>query len=781
MKKRLEGLKVNKLIGFFLFAALTSSVAFAETKVDPFFQEMMANPKAAATTMKAFGVKSMEGVVMADGFIKVSDPSFVPIVKGILENEGGTVRSIIGDIMTASIPVDTLEKIGALDEVVYIESAKPMDSKMNYARIPTKVDQVQAGGGADYTGGAFNGSGVIVGVVDTGIDCEHADFAGKILSYWDQNINGGGGVAEIVGSNGKEYTGDELTDGSCASSPDASSAGHGTHVTGIAAGANATYTGVAPSSKIISVQLNEPSLKGSTYNAYLTALSTSVADGVNYIFRKAQAQSPKMPAVVNLSIGTSLGAHDGTSLFESSLDGLLTESGTTEKEGRAIVNAAGNENAGILESSTYAGIHATISQSSGGYAYEFLGGYQSGYDPVLYFGGTYVDIWLASGSSCTIGINAYKGSTPVYQMTPISAGGSNQSEPVGDGVVSMYVNFTDSPNALNGKQHAIAKVTASTSSILGQYSFDLVFTGACTGNAWLYYDSVYYNIFTYAFNLYGTNDALGYTYVNGDSNYTMTIPATANKVVAVGSYMARDAWTSLAGTQYQKSLTHSIVDDLSTFTSLGPTADNRTKPEVTAPGEPIVSTMASTVSASDSQKGDTTHYKMQGSSMASPHVAGTVALMLNKNGCLKAATIKNFLETYADTDSFTGSVPNNSWGYGKLNAADSVTNVTAATCAPNNPSEDGTTGSCDTDSDCEYGKICQSNICVVRSCTTDDDCESGQTCTSGTCTSSSSSGGCGADIGEKSGNGSVFVALFGIFCFIITLYGTAAYKKNRSK
>ncbi|MBI2341958.1 MAG: S8 family serine peptidase, partial [Deltaproteobacteria bacterium] len=199
--------------------------------------------------------------------------------------------------MTASVPLDNIQTLAANDAVIYIESSRPLRAKMDYARTLTGVDTVQDG---SATGTAYTGSGVLVGVVDSGIDCEHADFKDsngnpRIVAYWDQSYSGGSGVAEITNSEGAEYTGDALTDGTCANSPDTPESeggfGHGTHVAGIAAGSDATFKGVAYESNIVAVKYVEPDIRTGGYSGYGTTLSTSIVDGVNYIFRKAQSLS----------------------------------------------------------------------------------------------------------------------------------------------------------------------------------------------------------------------------------------------------------------------------------------------------------------------------------------------------------------------------------------------------------------------------------------------------------------------------------------------------------
>lgn len=122
----------------------------------------------------------------------------------------------------------------------------------------------------------LSGDGVIVGIVDTGIDPNHPDFVGRILRIWDQTVSGPG-VAE--GSFGLELTGPLI-------SASRDTDGHGTHVAGIAAGAGTKFSGVAPKANFVIV-------KTSFQDAH-------IADGIRYIFRVAE--QPGRPAVVNLSL-----------------------------------------------------------------------------------------------------------------------------------------------------------------------------------------------------------------------------------------------------------------------------------------------------------------------------------------------------------------------------------------------------------------------------------------------------------------------------------------------
>ena len=124
--------------------------------------------------------------------------------------------------------------------------------------------------------------------------------------------------------------------------------------------------------------------------------------------------------------------------------------------------------------------------------------------------------------------------------------------------------------------------------------------------------------------------------------------------------MARNTYVDIDGTTQDQSVFGGTADgtggtagQVSLFSSLGPTADGRNKPEVVAPGEPIIAALAGGQLASDAVKGDATHYKLEGTSMASPYVSGVIALMLQKNNCLTVAQVKTALAANSNAGSMT--------------------------------------------------------------------------------------------------------------------------------
>ncbi|PYT12021.1 MAG: hypothetical protein DMF51_14085, partial [Acidobacteria bacterium] len=180
------------------------------------------------------------------------------------------------------------------------------------------------------------------------------------------------------------------------------------------------------------------------------------------------------------------------------------------------------------------------------------------------------------------------------------------------------------------------------------------------------------------FDLWNEADAgiLAFVGLATSSNGTSVgIPGTARYAITAGSYADKDHWiNALGGTTTATLSTLSGVGSLSGFSSLGPTRDGRIKPDIAAPGEYIGSSLAGTIQATrgtnfterDGQHGDIT-----GTSMATPHVAGTAALLLAINPQLQGPEVRAAITASARSDVFTngpGPLPNTFYGYGKLRA-----------------------------------------------------------------------------------------------------------------
>lgn len=690
-----------------LIAAMAvPALAAADTsKMDGRLRMLLGEP-AQGKAMLGKAVK-FDGVTdTVDCFIKSSD---VLATEAAIVEAGGTVRTILATIITADVPVHALGAISDRKEVLALEAAKLLKSKMNRARAFTQVDVVQDGTGSGLSQ-AYKGNRVLVGVVDDQLNWSNTDFSGS------------NGTRVQYVENGSTYCFKEDIDDSSCNVLDTvytNGIGHGTHVTGIAAGADGTYTGVAPEAWIAFVfNTATDADSGGTF-------STAVVDACGTIFdTPADDDGNGWPTVINLSLGTSLGAHDDTSLLEQGLNELVddpTKTGTNDWDGRAIVNAAGNENVNVNFfdsavtnwSSAIGGIHAEIDVAAG--ASE---GYRFGiWDPVNYGDTAQVDLWLdvGMGANCEVAFNAYRftlnsladflNTLPTVGTTTNDADAAitdtgfaadTEKTDTDPGNIAIQVNTYTPVAAQNNKPHAIMQATLDTggsASDLSSYAYDVIVRstgGACTGHMWLYPDQTGMQDFVKGItgNTMGAGaNGAAYTFVDGDSFYTTTIPGTASGVITAGSYEGRPTWVDIEGNTRNQDVydttgtagggTGTQDGKVSLFSSLGPTADGRTKPEIVAPGEPIISTLFDGLSVSTARLGNSTHWKLEGTSMASPHVAGVVALMLQKNNCLTTAEIKTALAATAGLGSLDSKTADaaNTYGSGIVDALGAMNQI----------------------------------------------------------------------------------------------------------
>lgn len=626
-----------------LLCLIIGNKAFASNKVDPFFTSFFDFTETQISHTKATSVSvGGENEPMADAFIKVRD---LDAAADAVELVGGQVRAIITDeLFTASIPLSKLDELAVDENIVFIEAAKPIEMRNDVAMA--ELNGYEVHNGLDLPEG-YTGSGAIVGIVDTGIDLTHNDFQdadgnSRVVFVWDQRQTSGFGPAEINNTYGTECDPEMIADGSC---PITDASGHGTHITGTAVGRDDTYGGVAPDAKIIAVRYSSEL----RVDGYATPIfSTTICEAAFYVFKKAQLM--EMPAVVNLSLGTHIGAHDGTSLFEQCLDELVEGS-----SGRAIVAAAGNEH---NASTMFAGIHA---------GYDVSGKTGSNFrirslsqDRIFY-----LDLWQAVGSSISIGIivrNAESGEE--IGATPMIAPGDASEGSFDGGNINWQINASETENALNGKPHAgITLVLAGSVSNPGVYDFDLVVDGSGSFDAWWYPDK---SASAVEFTTKTGDSGEGFDYTPGDEFMGVAIPATARNIIAVGAYTSRTQW-EIDGSSYRVAFD---LGDVLPFSSIGPSADpdyTGQKPEITAPGAMIASARSRHAPSNPMQDlSDGEHTLEAGTSMATPFVTGTIALMFSASSAYTHEDAKQYIAESAYTDEFTGEVPNDSWGYGKL-------------------------------------------------------------------------------------------------------------------
>ncbi|MDP8200697.1 MAG: S8 family serine peptidase [Candidatus Tenebribacter burtonii] len=174
--------------------------------------------------------------------------------------------------------------------------------------------------------------------------------------------------------------------------------------------------------------------------------------------------------------------------------------------------------------------------------------------------------------------------------------------------------------------------------------------------------------FFHLYELFGAS-----TFQSPDPFYTCGSPAEADNVFAVGAWTTDRGWTAYDGGGYYYS--SETNNDIFTFSNRGPRIDGVQKPQIAAPGASVISIRDTDVytSANPSwvdNNGDTTaphnYYVMLGTSMSCPMAAGAAALILDRWPGVTPQQVYDAIQNNANTDGYTGAVPNDTWGYGKL-------------------------------------------------------------------------------------------------------------------
>ena len=589
--------------------------------------------------------KSLNNSVVAPVLIKTNK---INSTRDYLKTIGGAVQTEAGDIITAEIPLSRAVEIAQREEVIYIDGSAKRNMYMDLSRVECKADAVHIGTGLPR---GFRGNGVVVGVVDSGIDWKHNDFkdgGGTRIKYlWDMS---GASNPPQGYSYGTEYTKAQMDAGQCQAIDGMDGHGHGTHVAGTAAGngnAISNYIGIAPESDIIFV-------KG--FRSGPGFDDADVVNGCNYIFSKAQSMNK--PAVINLSLGGHYGAHDGTSLYEQALSNL-------PGAGKIIVAAAGNEGESYIHLSyTTGGTNAGEARQSFWLINEN--------EQV-----SAVDLWYNAPGQMAVGLAIYDQFLNLLNYTnPILPGQKIEDVPMTAGgftygYVTIDATTTSDPN--NGARRVVFVIGSNNGTVsLNNCYWTLYTYGSGTLHAW--------NITGGRFS----TDNNPPQYYPGNNSSSIGIPGTAKKIICIGSHVTKNQWVDMDGVLRQQP-GNPTIGDKSSFSSMGPTRDARVKPDITAPGEVIVSAFSSDlplgtngIPRSNVVQGGK-HQKMQGTSMASPHVTGAVALMLERNRQITYDNVYSILTTSTKKDAFTGTTQNNLFGFGKLDVQKSMQNTPIGT------------------------------------------------------------------------------------------------------
>ncbi len=544
--------------------------------------------------------------------------------------DGLRIGSVTGRIATARLPLRSLAELAAVPGIRHVAAARVLEPTLDLGVPAANVDDVWNGSPA------YTGDGVLIGIIDTGIDWSHPDFCNangttRIKAIWD--IFGTGGAPPTGFSAGVEYTeaaiNAALQGGAAVAQQDI--AGHGTHVAGICAGngraSSGQYRGVAFEGSIL---FAKPYQNGFPEDKTI--------DAMNYLAQKAQALG--RPIAINMSLGGHWGAHDGTSAQEQVVN-------TLSGAGVVFCIAAGNEGEDYLAEAGPAANHGFVVRVPD-------------YTPN---GGTDDDAWLVQlwyGGTASPSVGVQVGG---YNTGAVASGSGNEFSTTG-GYIAID-NATGGADPANGDKVCYILIDDRQGANVAAADYTITISGGSgTAHAYMAYSTMFCG------------------FINSTQGYSIGMPACAESAVSVAAYKTRNTWPSISGTSgYPAGNTwgDAPIGAKAPFSSVGPTRDGREKPDVSAPGMAIVSCYSHT-QAPPAENGlllpGSKYYATQGTSMATPLTCGVVGLMLEKNRGLTAAQVRTILRGTAAHDAYTGSSWTPTFGAGKVDALAALAAVT---------------------------------------------------------------------------------------------------------
>ena len=576
-------------------------------------------------------------------FIKISGDD----VLAQLSAMGVKVNCRFGDIVTAQIPVDKVGEVSRLAQVRYMQLAQRM-SVCNYnARRLTSVDEVHLAKGISRS---YTGKDVIVGMVDVGIDFNSVEFSDKqggsrVKSVYLPSVEGG--EKAVIGGNelpGSSYT---TPDAIAALTTDCTTMSHGTHTTTTAAGSysgNDCY-GVATDADLVLCAMDEEDLT-----------DVNIANSIAYIFDYADKVGK--PAVINMSLSSNCGPHDGTSMLSQA---MASATGT----GRICVLSVGNDATLLTKVSKQFNAETDLLCTffENLYArYSILGDCDMWADSSRPFKAQFViydkrqkafayeSAWYeATGSDADV---VELNFDEIEKMNEIYTGKVCFSSGIGNnGNMELYTTFNvkavcDADEAQN--YYMGMRFSADNGTTLTGW------TNTGTGMV--------------------SNGIDGWVYGTPEGNISDLV--TGDGVISVGAYCSCTGVPTLGGTVDYGG---SELGDIAYFSSYGKDMNGISRPTVTAPGYVVVSCLnrfdteetSSTSGKTYVQDVDGSTYlwgTMYGTSQSAPVVAGTIALWLEANAELNPDEVMQLLEQSSTRDEFVNRGNADKWGYGKLNA-----------------------------------------------------------------------------------------------------------------
>lgn len=640
-------------------------------------------------------------------------PSAAPSVGGFLTlNDGYSVADLAdeaiqitqtrGGMLLVRMNLEDVERIASHPAVAGLRLERDVTVKMDKVRPAIGVDRLHRG---DVLSHSYTGKGVLCASVDGGFDPNHVNFRNADGSSRIQNFTyfrptqTGSIVTENYGS---EYMPVIDTENSTTF--------HGTHTLGIMAGG---YRGKVKAS-VIDGDLSDPSsckavieeidnpYYGIAYESDIAVASGAqtdyyIAQGIeeilNFAWNRQEELGKPYPVVINISMGSNTGPHDGSSLLPRYLDSISEEDYTNN----VVCIASGNE--GDLNIS----LHKNFTEddnvvSTGMHSYDV----EPDEFPNVLPGQVYVysdtdepfelQAYVYNKERGSIVFRAVAGipgpdeyGSQIYYATSSDYVGADsdiispQLAQYFDGYIGVTGMIDDQES---GRYFGVVDALLwEKPTNKGNYVVIIQVKGQPGQKVDFYTDGIYFDL--------GDLGLADKGIMCGTTDGTIADTATGKNVIVVGSYNTRDAWASLDGEIYSYDLF--AGNEVSPFSSWGTLLDGRELPTVCAPGATVISS-TNEYYLEDNNVGidqlqalteaDGRRYSWQqcvGTSMSTPVVSGALALWKEADPTLNFEDIREIIQKTATKDADVTSNPANrvKWGAGKFNAFEGLLEVLA--------------------------------------------------------------------------------------------------------
>lgn len=529
-----------------------------------------------------------------------------------LREIGIQVVELSNEFAILTVPESLVERLADFPQIEYVEKPKRLFFQAANGRRVSCVPPVQ------NPPFSLFGSGVLVAIIDSGIDYTNPDFRNddgttRIRNLWDQTIMGNPPEGYLIGT---EFTREQIDEAIKQPTvpmrmqivPSVDVSGHGTSVAGIAAGngrgsRGRIYRGVATQSELLVVKLGNPREEG-------FPRTTELMQAIDYVVRKALFY--KQPVAINISFGNTYGSHDGTSLLERYLNTV------SERWKNVICVGSGNEGttaghaAGEYRKGVMTEVQLAVQQREKSFS---------------------LQIWKSYVDEVTITIVDPSGN----HSGRLEEKEGTQRIQIGETELLVYYG---EPKPYSVRQEIYISFLPQNEFVTAGVWKIQMMPGQVVDKLWQMWLPV-----QNALNI-------GTAFLKPDSSTTLTIPSTASLVITVAAYNA---------------LTFSYAD----FSGRGPTqiyeGENANKPDLAAPGVRVMAPVAGGGYA-----------EFTGTSFATPFATGSAALLMEwgivkgNDPYLYGEKVKAYLRRGARQIPGYERWPNGELGYGRLCLSESI-------------------------------------------------------------------------------------------------------------